>query len=176
MPLSVASLGLVTQGTSEIIEELAAAWQDPTDGFGPEADVSDSATLGRISKVHANRESLIQSALQTLVLNFDPAVAAGYYLDVLARLNGVERDPATYAESNYVAGVTSGATTIPEGAIVRNNRTEVEWVVVADVVAPGAGTYAVTIRARDTGPQDFLATDSWTIVTPSAGWTSLTTT
>jgi uncharacterized phage protein gp47/JayE len=176
MPLSVSTTGLVTQGISEIIEELAAAWQDPDDGFGPEADVSDSSTLGRISKVQAGREAPIQAAIQTLVLNFDPAVAEGYFLDVLARLNGVTRDPATYAESDAVAGVTSGATTIPANAIVRNDRTDAEWVVVSDVVAPGAGTYAVTIRARAKGPQDFISTDTWTIVTPSSGWTTLETT
>lgn len=172
MPLLVSSTGLIIQGTAEIIEELAAAWQDPADGFGPEADVSDSSTLGRISKVHAGRESAIQAALQTLVLNFDPAVAQGYYLDVLARLNGVQRDPATFAESASGMVITTGATTVPTGAIVRNNRTTVEWEIALDVVAPGAGTYGATIRARAAGgPQDFLSTDSWTIVTPVASWT-----
>lgn len=174
MPLLVSDAGLVIQGAAEIIEELAASWQstDPTIGWGPLADVSDGSTLGRISKVHAGREAAVQAALQAVVLNMNPAVAAGYHLDTLAHLGGVVRDPATFAESDYGASVTSGATTIPEGSIVRNNRTLVDWVVVADVVAGAAGTHTTTIRARDVGPQDFLATDSWTIVTPVLNWTN----
>lgn len=173
MPLIVSENGLVIQGVAEIIDELNTTWLDPDLGFGPQTNVSDSSTLGRITKVSAGREALVQSALQTLVLNMDPAVAAGYHLDVLCRLSGVERDPAEFAESNAIAAVATGATTIPEDSIIRNDRTQVDWATVGDLVFIGAGTQALTVRARETGEQDFLATDSWTIVTPVSNWGSV---
>lgn len=171
MPLLVNENGLVIQGQAEIAEELKTAWQDPDIGWGPLTDVSDSSTLGRVTAVHAGREAAIQQAIQAVILNMNPAVAEGYHLDTLAALGGVIRDPATFAESDLGASIVTGATTIPDGSIVRNNRTLQDWVVVGDVVAAGAGTYTTTIRARDVGPQDFLATDSWTIVTPVSNWT-----
>lgn len=171
MPIVIDETGVQIEGQAEIVNERAAALKDPS-VWGPLADVTSSSVLGRMVNVDADREAAIQDALLQIVLNLDPATAVGYHLDVLARLVGVERQPATFALSTSGEVTTTGATTVPAGSIVRNLRTQADWVINDDVVAPGAGSYSATIRGRLSGVQDFLGSDSWSIVTPVANWSA----
>lgn len=172
MALSFDTTGLTIQTQAEIFAELAAAVQDPA-VLGPDADTSESSTLGKILAVFAGREASLQQLLEMQVLTLDPQAATGFRLDTLALLNGVSRLPATYAASSTgIEVVTDAATTVPGGSIVRNDRTQDDWLLAASVIAGGAGTHAGSIIAREAGLKEYLATDTWTIVTPSANWTA----
>lgn len=171
MPLIIDETGVQTQGQAEIFDELAEAVKDPA-VWGPNADTRANSNIGRMLNTLAERESAVQSALETLLLYLFPSAAPGYHLDLIAMLTGVERQGATYALSASGQVTTTGPTTVPAGAIVRNMRTLQDWVIDADVVAAGAGDYAATIRGRETGVLDFLASDSWSIVTPALNWST----
>jgi hypothetical protein len=169
--IEINETGVHIQGQATIVNERAAALKDPS-VLGPNADTGATAALGRMINIDADREAAVQDALLQLTLNLDPATAVGYHLDVLCRLVGVEREPATFALSESGEVTTTGATTIPTGSIVRNLRTQADWVVAEDVVAVGAGTYAATIRSRVAGVHDFLGSDTWSIVTGVSNWSA----
>lgn len=172
MALTFDTTGLTIQTQAEIFAELAAAIQDPS-VLGPDADVSESSTLGKILAVFAGREASLQQLLEMQVLTLDPQAASGFRLDTLALLNGVARLPATYAASaSGIEVVTTGATVVPGGSIVRNDRTGDDWLLAASVVAGGAGTHPGSIIAREPGVKEYLGSDTWTIVTPSANWSA----
>jgi uncharacterized phage protein gp47/JayE len=171
MAFVVDETGITIQGQSEIATERSETLKDPA-VFGPSLDTGARSTAGRLVNVEAEREAVVQMVAEAILLRLRPSIAEGYHLDTLGQLNGVKRDAATFAESDLGFIVTTGAVTVSAGKIVRNNRTLQDWTIIEDVVAPSAGTYPATIRARVAGVQEFLATDSWTIVTPVLGWST----
>ena len=171
MAITIDATGVQIEGQAEILAARAVALKDPA-VLGPQAVLTSATALGRMAGVDSEREAAIQDAILQMTLNMDPATAEGYHLDVLCRLAGVEREEATSAESTSGLITTTGATTVTAASIVRNLRTQADWIIVANVVAGGAGNYAATIRSRETGVQDFLTGDTWSIVTPAANWSA----
>lgn len=175
MALEITPSGVTIQTQAEIAAERAAELRDPA-VLGPDFRPDDESTLlGRQTISVSEREARIQQALLTLVTNLNPNSAQGVHLDAIALIRGVEREPATFSQSPDGQFTFTGAGTVPSGSRVRNDRTGEDWVVVADVVAAGAGTETGSIQARETGPKSFLAADTWTITTPVANWSTFDT-
>jgi uncharacterized phage protein gp47/JayE len=100
--------------------------------------------------------------------------ATGVQLDNLALLVGVRRNDATHGTVTLTCSGTDG-TVIRQGRIVQGGGSDgnARWVITSDGII-ASGTCTVTAQAQETGEIVAIAGDIDTIVTPIAGWTSVT--
>ena len=101
--------------------------------------------------------------------------AVGIQLDNLALIVGVTRNEATYGTVSLTLAGTAG-TVISEGKIVEGGGEDgrARWVLTEDVTIGGGGTGTGTARAEEKGQIIATAGQVDAIVTPVAGWTSVT--
>ncbi len=110
-------------------------------------------------------------ALQLTYNNMSPATAIGAGQSLLVLLNGLRPIPATYSTCTVTLTGTSGATVI--NGVVQNAATGDLWDLPPSVTFSGS-TVNVTATAQQTGPVNASANQLTAIVTPTAGWSSVT--
>ena len=152
MPATLDALGLHTQTTDEIREELivaivAALGLTPTDAERLRTSVQSS--LGQLVRIDAERESMHQEALVAVYHTLSLG-AEGVNLDRVAGLFGVTRGAEQYAEVDGTATGTPAAVIAAGTAVAYEDGTA--WSVVDEVTIGGGGTAAMTLRADAVGP------------------------
>jgi uncharacterized phage protein gp47/JayE len=110
-------------------------------------------------------------AVQLAYNSRSPITAIGAALDGLIKLNGMTRRSASYSTCT-VTLTGESATTILNGVVqdVYGNK----WSLPANVTIGGSGTTDVTATCQTIGAITVLAGEISSIVTPTAGWTSVT--
>lgn len=160
------SNGFTSLTRAELIDQLVTSW---------EAEFS--APPGRVALkiigLVAAGLSLVWQGAQALYDQLDPDKAEGVVLDHVCALVGVTRQGATYTAGTVTLTGTPG-TVIAAGKIVRNSATEDDFITQAEVTIPGGGSADVAVQAENTGPIEADIGDIDTIVTPVAGWASVT--
>lgn len=163
MPFVIDGTGVQTQGQKEILAELAALAKDPA-VFGPSAMADDPSTrLGQFLNILAGRFAHLQQIIAAFYTQLDPAAAKGDMLNVHALFAGVTPEGATRSKST-VAGLllSSGASSVPQGFRMKNDRTGEVWATIAPYSFTGAAQAG--IEAEQTGPKTFNANDTWTFL------------
>lgn len=113
------------------------------------------------------------SAIQQVYDASSPDTATGAALDNLAALVGVYREPAVAAEVELVLSGTVGAT-VPSGKLARSSVSGRTFELLATVTIGAGGTSTGRFRAEEPGAV-FEPTGAISeIVTPTAGWSSVT--
>jgi uncharacterized phage protein gp47/JayE len=137
-------------------------------------DVSPDQPIGQITDITLEHRQQISELLQEIYSAMDPEQATGQSLDALCSMTGTYRNPATYGTVGLTLNLNA-ATTVPAGSIVAvTGDPDNQWILDADVTSVGAGNYAGTATASETGVIQALAGTITTIVTPVAGWNSVT--
>jgi uncharacterized phage protein gp47/JayE len=98
-------------------------------------------------------------------------LATGAGLDGLVALNGIIRNPATY--STVPVTLTGTAFTLVTNGQVADTNGNI-WNLPDSVTIGGGGTVTVTATAQELGAVTALAGTVTVILTPTAGWTSVT--
>jgi uncharacterized phage protein gp47/JayE len=164
------SSGLEIKRLADIKEDLSAACVAQ---FGPSTRTGPDSVLGQLIGVFAMELAPVWELAQQLYDSFDPDQAEGTQLDNLSALIGVTRLPATFSTGTVTLTGTA-ATIVPSGSVVEVDATGDRFVTVASATIGLGGTVDVAIQGQSTGPVEALATTIDTIVTPVAGWSSVT--
>ncbi len=162
MPLELTSAGLLTQTQQEIADEIAAKIRAT---FGENTKTSADSIMGQIINILAELRAVDQQVLLAVYRSFDPNGAIGAALDRLLTLTGSTRLGAL---SSVVDGRAefSGAGTLNDGDLINNDDNDTLWQLInGPVVAGGAGFFAATFQAVETGPTLANSGTNWSIVT-----------
>jgi len=137
-------------------------------------DVNPDQPIGQITDITLEHRQQISELLQEIYSALDVDQATGQSLDAVCSMTGTYRDPATYGTVGLTLNLNA-ATTVPAGSIAAvTGDPDNQWILDADVTSVGAGNYAGTATASATGVIQALAGTITTIVTPVAGWNSVT--
>lgn len=162
MTIVLDETGLSVSTTQEIIDAKSARLRSQ---FGPNFNTDPTESIaGQMVGIFSEQEALIGEAALGLYRSFDPNGAIGRALDSRLTLTGSIRKGATRSEVDGLLEF-SAADTFAAGDLIRNNDTNDLWQLVSSVVAGGAGFFAATFEAVETGPKIANANTSWTIVT-----------
>jgi len=115
-------------------------------------DVSPEQPTGQLTDILLERVQAVAELLQSIHSAIDPGQATGTLT--------VNLDALTTLPAGSIAAVTGDL--------------DNQWVTDVDCTSVGAGNYTVLARASETGPIQALAGTITVIVTPVAGWNSVT--
>lgn len=142
--------------------------------FGVPVDLDRArSVLGILVGAIAPSIAAAWSAIQQVYDASSPDTATGAALDNLAALVGVYREPAVAAEVDLVLSGTVGAT-IPSGKIAKSSTSGRTFELLASVTIGAGGTATGRFRAEDAGAIFEASGAISEIVTPTAGWSSVT--
>ena len=102
----------------------------------------------------------------------NPNFASGVSLDYLVALNGLRRMLATYSTATVTASGTEG-TQIPAGSRIMDANGN-QWATVADATIGSGGTVSISVKAAVAGHINAEAGSITQIMSPTAGWVSVT--
>jgi uncharacterized phage protein gp47/JayE len=136
-------------------------------------DVSTDQPTGQFVQIQTEQIQAIAELLQELHSALDPDQATGQSLDAVCSITGTYRRAATFGSVAVTLNIT-GAVTVPAGSIAAvSGDPDNQWILDADVTGPGAavpGTMTAATAGQLTAPAGTLTV----IVTPVAGWNSIT--
>lgn len=167
--------GVTPDGRFEImrLEDVRQAQADDIrDTLGDDVRVSPDSVLGQVLDAGAVQIASIWEALGELATALDPDQAPGEFLDGIVALSNVRARQGAQASFGAVTLTGAGGTVVPAGARVRGLTSSVVVETVETVTI--SGPVVVGVRALATGPLVVPAGDLTEIVTPYAGWASVT--
>jgi len=143
-------------------------------GFTQLPDWERDVFLGQITEIMAYLLGQLAEANQAVYDSRSLANATGIHLANLCLLVGVVWEEATYSTATLTCSGTNG-TVITQGKIVEGGGPAgtTRWIITSDGTI-ASGTCTVTARAEDKGEVTATAGQIDAIVTPVAGWTSVT--
>jgi uncharacterized phage protein gp47/JayE len=166
------STGFVRKLQSEILTELQDAYKV---AFGDDVKLDGQSVFGQLIGIQAEREGLLWEMAEAVYGAAYPDSAAGIPLDNAVALTGHARLPATYSTITATVATTGAApVTLPIGRQARVTATGATFETIEAAVIPAGGSVSVRMRATVTGATDAPAGTLTAIVTPVAGWTSIT--
>jgi len=164
------STGFTTRRLQEILDaidaELLANVSDQLNLDGEES------VIGQIRGVLAQEISLVWESLADLYRALDPNSAVGEQLDIIGRFNGLTRLGAARGIGTITATGTPG-TIIPAGSRASNSTTQVIVETSSDATIGGGGTVSIPVRSVEAALVVSGVDGIDTIVTPVAGWASI---
>lgn len=165
----VDSTGFTIKTLQEVLTDLDASLRT---SLGENLRLDADSVLGQIRGAIATEVSLVWEALAEVSAALDPDQSVGVYLDALAALSGITpRQQATRSTGTVTVNGTNG-TIIPAGSRIRDAASTVT--VETTAAATIAGATSVPVQALETGPIEAAASTLTVIVTPVAGWSSVT--
>ena len=143
------------------------------DGY-PAVDWDSDLVLSIRTDVLADRLGAVSELTQSIHDSFSPNNATGIHLDDIGAIRGIGRDPATPSTALVALAGTVG-TIIVTGKLVRGGGEDgtAQWALTEDVTLT-AGLDTVVVEAVEDGPTAAAPGEISEIVTPVAGWTSVT--
>lgn len=163
--------GFVRKTVEEILAEIESEEKSLID---PNLNVQPETPIGQLNGIFASKLGELWELAEAVNSAQNPDDASGFALDGVSAITGTFRNPATKGTVTLEVDLDA-ATTVPAGSIVQvagdpDNR----WVTTEDVTSTTAGPYSVEAEAETAGN---IAANSGTItviVTPVAGWNSVT--
>lgn len=125
--------------------------------------------------VLADRLGAVSELTQSIHDAWSPNNATGIHLDDIGATRGIDRDPPTPSTCTVTITGTVG-TIIVTGKLVRGGGESdtAQWALTEDVTIPGAGFIDTVVQASEDGPTAAAVGEIDEIVTPVAGWVSVT--
>lgn len=163
---------LLAQVLTDAENQLALV-TDPATGATLQPNLSSSDPAMQIAKVPLDGIAAAWEAMALVFQQYDPSKSVGVALSGLVELNGIKRQPATGSLVTLQLTGTNG-TVIPAGSLVSDANNQYQWATLTAVTIPSGGTVTVTAQNQTVGPIAAAASTLTNIVTPVAGWTSVT--
>lgn len=163
--------GYVAPRGADLLLQIRA---DMESTLGVAIDWSADTVLSAITAAIANAMGTVSNGTQAIWDDFDRANAQGMQLDAIGALTGTYREAATYSTATVTLTGTSGAI-VPSGSQVQGGGTDgsARWRIGSNVTLTG-GSATTTVTAVDPGMITANAGDIAVIVTPIAGWSTVT--
>ena len=144
------------------------------DAFGVQMDYSPDTEIGVLTASTAYVGGIVSGLIQAVWDAFDPGNAAGAALDSIGQIRGSYRQAATYSTATVTLTGTAGIV-VTAGSLVQGGGVDgaARWRIGSSTVLTG-GTASVVVQAVDRGAISATSGAIDTVVTPVAGWTSVT--
>lgn len=146
---------------------------DPVTGESLQPDFGSEDPAMQVVQVPLESVSEAWQAAQLMYQQFDPSKAAGPSLYGLVQLNGITQQDASQSTVTLTLGGTP-ATVIDAGQLVSDVDNANQWGTLAGVTLDGVGAGSVQARCVTFGPIPADIGTLINIVTPVAGWSSVT--
>lgn len=169
MPFGIDTSGFIRKTAADLQAEL----EDAARGvFGATIRVARTSLMGQLIALLTGASTGLWELAEAVFWTLDPARAPGAWLDGIAALRGLERQPAVKSTVAAEATGTDGVT-ITAGSIVKITATGAQFQVMSDATI-AAGVAALELEALEAGPLEIPALETWEIITPITGWDALT--
>lgn len=139
----------------------------------PSLNLAATSVFGQMNGIYADKLRELWDVAEGVYRSLNPDFAEGDAQDQLCSLDGVRRLPATFSTVSATCTGTPG-TLLLAGRIASVGVNGDRFVSLADAVIGGGGTVAVDFQAEVEGPVQAPSGTLITIVTPVAGWASVT--
>lgn len=169
--MTLDATGYAAKSTNEVLADLRQAIRSSPQ-YGTAADLSASSRLGTILGAFADAVGAVWEQSQALYDSFNPNNAEGVALDNVAQIIGLTRRGPINSTATIVISGTVGVT-VPAGSVVANSAGD-RFETNASVRIGSTGAIQAVVTALDSGAVGVTAGDLTTIVTPVAGWNSVT--
>lgn len=171
MAFGLTAFGFNRKTTEEILTELETS---ELALISPALNVSAETPIGQLNGIFAGKIGELWELAEAVFAAFDPDAANAQALDAIAALTGTFRKLATKGTVTLSVNLDA-TTTLSAGAIAQvvgdpTNR----WVTLVDVTSVAAGDFSVAAEAELAGNVPASGGTITVIVTPSAGWNSVT--
>lgn len=163
---------LLSEVLSDAESQLALI-TDPATGATLLPDLNSSDPAMQIAKVPLDGIAAAWEVMAVVYAQFDPSKATGAALSGLVQLNGIERQPATGSLVTLQITATAGVV-LPAGTLVSDADGTHRWATTQSYTSPVGGVGTVSAQCQDVGPIEAAIGTISSIVTPVAGWTSVT--
>jgi uncharacterized phage protein gp47/JayE len=170
MSFGLTSTGFVRKRLEDI---LAAVVEKEKTKWGNDILTSEDSSFNKFNAIFGEVASELWELAEAMYAAFDPDGASEDLLDRVCAFIGVTRLQATYSR---VTATISGdpATVIPIGRVVAVPATGARFLTLTEVTIGGGGTVSVELEAQNAGAVEAPAGTLTEIVTPVAGWDSIT--
>ncbi len=170
-PFGLTPTGFSRKTLEEIVQELS---DDEKAQIDARLNTQPEEPIGQLNGIIGSKLAELWELAEAVNAGRFPATATGFQLDQTSSITGTLRGPATKGTVTLTVTATA-PTTIPAGSVVQvlgddSNR----WVTLADAVFAAPGSTSVEAEAEVAGT--FIANPGTitVIVTPVAGWDSVT--
>lgn len=149
MPLT--NEGLTVRRFPEVLAQLVA---DERANIDPNIDARDDELLGQLNNIIALTVADLEQVVQSAYDNLDIDLAAGIWLDKLAKGKGLNRQAATASYTDYQFFIGSDGTIVPAGTLITSNITNNKYALTESVEISTANcrktTYSVNTLLNST--------------------------
>lgn len=158
-----------------VAELLAEIETEELTDIDAELDTASDEPIGQLNGIMATKIATCHELTQTAFSQFDDTKCEGVQLQALSALTGTFKKGAAKGTVTLSCALTIGATLVAGTHVARVAGDETNrWTPKANFTAPSTGLHAVVFECERTGEVEALAGTITTIVTPLAGWTSVT--
>lgn len=141
--------------------------------YGTDAVLSPSTQDGQFIAIFAQAISDLNQSVAVAYLSYQPTYAQGAGLSSIVKINGIQRDIATYSQIAVIIVGIAG-TEILNGAVGDNAGLGQIWALPPSVIIPFSGTVTVTATATLAGSIPAGNNSLTVILTPTFGWQTVT--
>ena len=174
--MPVSGSGFTPRTENEILEasevELATI-QDPESGEFLQPDFSSDDPVMQVVKVPLGGVARAEDATKLVYDQFDPSNATGVVQSGQVQLNGIKRQDESASIFPFTATGTPGFT-VPAGSKVSDEQETAIFVTDAEIIFDVGGNASDTMTCETTGPITFQPGELTKIITPVAGWDTVT--
>lgn len=170
LSFTITAAGISAPSFADILASLQASYQAI---FGQDVYLDPDSQDGQWLAVIANAINDVNQQAIALYNSFSPTFAVGAGLSSLVKINAIRRNVPS--PSTVVLAVTGQpGTEIVDGIVGDNQNLNTQWALPPVVVIPGGGSINVTATCTQLGAFSAAAGTLINIVTPTAGWQSVT--
>jgi uncharacterized phage protein gp47/JayE len=164
----VSSTGISAPSFGDVLDFLVSGYKGIV---GSDAYLDPSTQDGQWIAIQAQAIVDTNAAIIATYNSFSPATAVGAGLSSVVKINGIKRAVSSYSTVDLILSGTAG-TTVTNGVVTdpSGNR----WNLPATVNIPSGGSIVSTATAETIGAISVPANATWTINTPTLGWTGCT--
>lgn len=174
--MPVTGAGFTARTENEILEaaevELATV-QDPESGEFLQPDFTSDDPVMQVAKVPLGGVARAEDATKLIYDQFDPSNATGVIQSGQVQLNGIKRQDESASVFPFTATGTAGFV-IPAGSKISDEQETAIFTTDQEVTFDVGGNASGTMTCETTGPITFQPDELTKIITPQAGWDSVT--
>lgn len=162
--------GFVRDRFQDEREANAALWNE----YLPNRRTDSQSVNGRIISIQTELVDNMNGQIEAMLDSFSPFSARGNLLSRLAPLMAKRRRSAVLSSVTLTVTATAAGCTIPAGSIVGQVSGPAQFMTTSEVIVAPSGTATVPAEATTAGPVEAASGTLNRIVTPVAGWASVT--
>lgn len=162
--------GFVRDRFQDEREANAALWNE----YLPNRRTDSQSVNGRIISIQTELVDNMNGQIEAMLDSFSPFSARGNLLSRLAPLMAKRRRSAVLSSVTLTVTATAAGCTIPAGSIVGQVSGPAQFMTTSEVIVAPSGTATVPAEATTAGSVEAASGTLTRIVTPVAGWASVT--